>query len=222
MLNYIAIIPARKNSQRIKNKNTIKIKNKRLICYTIDAAKKVKKINKIIVSTDDRKIIKLSIKKNISFFLRPKNISNSKTSMEKTIVFTLINIFGNKFYNKVKNVVLLQPTSPLRTHIDINKAIHIFEKKKYDSLFSAYKEKKFIWRYNKKLFSISYNYKFRENTQNMKNLIFENGAIYIFNAKKFATFKNRLFNKIGIYFMKKNKSLDLDDKEDLRILKKII
>jgi CMP-N,N'-diacetyllegionaminic acid synthase len=222
MLNYIAIIPARKNSQRIKNKNTIKIKNKTLICYTIDAAKKVKKINKIIVSTDDRKIIKLSIKKNISFFLRPKNISNSKTSMEKTIVFTLINIFGNKFYNKVKNVVLLQPTSPLRTHIDINKAIHIFEKKKYDSLFSAYKEKKFIWRYNKKLFSISYNYKFRENTQNMKNLIFENGAIYIFDAKKFATFKNRLFNKIGVYFMKKNKSLDLDDKEDLRILKKII
>jgi pseudaminic acid cytidylyltransferase len=60
MKNCIAIIPARKNSQRIKNKNTIKIKNNRLICYAIDAAKK---INKIIVSTDDKKIMKLSIKK---------------------------------------------------------------------------------------------------------------------------------------------------------------
>jgi CMP-N-acetylneuraminic acid synthetase len=83
--------------------------------------------------------------------------------MKKSIVFTLINIFANKFYNKVKNGVLLQPISPLRTHIDINRAIHIFEKK-YDSLFSSYKEKKFIWRYNKKLLFISYNYKFTENT----------------------------------------------------------
>jgi CMP-N,N'-diacetyllegionaminic acid synthase len=222
MLNYVAIIPARKNSQRIKNKNTIKIKNKELISYTIEAAKKAKKIKKIIITTDDRKIIKLSKKKNVGFFLRPQKISHSKVSMEKTLLYTLINLFGDKFYNQIKNIVLLQPTSPLRTHTDIDMSIKIFEKKKYDSLFSAYKEKKFIWQYKKRLTSISYNYKFRQNTQDMKNLIFENGAIYIFNSKKFFKFKNRLFDKIGVYLMKKTKSLDLDDKEDLSFLKKII
>jgi CMP-N,N'-diacetyllegionaminic acid synthase len=131
MLNYVAIIPARKNSQRIKNKNTIKIKNKELISYTIEAAKKAKKIKKIIITTDDRKIIKLSKKKNVGFFLRPQKISHSKVSMEKTLLYTLINLFGDKFYNQIKNIVLLQPTSPLRTHTDIDMSIKIFEKKKY-------------------------------------------------------------------------------------------
>ena len=222
MLNYVAIIPARKGSKRIANKNILKIKNKELISYTIDAAKKIKKIKKIIVTTNDDKIIKLCKKNKLDFFLRPNQISKSNTSMEKTLLYTLKKKFGDKFYKKIKNIVLLQPTSPLRNYHDINQAIKIFEKKKYDSLFSAYKEKKFIWQYDKKLSSISYNYNMRKNTQKMKDLIFENGAIYIFKAKKFAKLKNRLFNKIGIYFMKKIKSIDLDDKDDLVILKKII
>ena len=87
MLNYIAIIPARKNSQRIKNKNTIKIKNKRLICYTIEATKKVKKINKIIVSTDDNKIIKLSKKKKIDL-----NDTSSRMKSKH------LELFGLKYY----------------------------------------------------------------------------------------------------------------------------
>ena len=44
MIKYLAIIPARKNSKRIKRKNLVKIKNKKMFYYTLDAAKKTKEI----------------------------------------------------------------------------------------------------------------------------------------------------------------------------------
>ena len=54
MIKYLAIIPARKNSKRLKNKNILKIKNKILFDYTFDAAKKTKKLTKIVTTTDKK------------------------------------------------------------------------------------------------------------------------------------------------------------------------
>ena len=50
----IIIIPARKGSQRLKNKNLLKIKNKTLVEKTIDFSIKIKKVDKIIVSSDNK------------------------------------------------------------------------------------------------------------------------------------------------------------------------
>ena len=58
----LGIILARKNSQRLKNKNILKIKNLKLIEFTIIAAIKSKKFKKIIVSSDDEKILNLKKK----------------------------------------------------------------------------------------------------------------------------------------------------------------
>ena len=59
-------------------------------------------------------------------------------------------------------------------------------------------------------------------TQDMQNLIFENGAIFIFNTRGFYINKNRLFGKIGFFEMEERQSVDLDTKKDLSLLKKII
>ena len=56
----------------------------------------------------------------------------------------------------------------------------------------------------------------------MQNLIFENGAIFIFDTKGFYINKNRLFGKIGFFEMEERQSVDLDTKKDLSLLKKII
>ena len=77
----LAIIPARAGSKSIKNKNFIKIKNKPLIRYTIDEAKKSRLINQIYISSDSKRIIKLAKFHKINYLLRPKKISsdNAKT-----------------------------------------------------------------------------------------------------------------------------------------------
>ena len=72
----LIIIPARKGSKRIKNKNLIKILNKPLITWTINYAKKIKKKNyNIVVTSDCEKIKKICKKEKIFFLNRPKKIS---------------------------------------------------------------------------------------------------------------------------------------------------
>ena len=222
MIDFLTIIPARKNSKRIKRKNICLIKNKELIVYSFEHAIKTNKKKNIIINTDDEKIIKLSKKYNLNYLKRPKKLSGDKISSERIISHTLISLFGKMYFKKVKNIILLQPTSPLRTIKNIKDAIKKFKGEKYDSLFSGYLSKKFIWSDINKLKSISYNYKKRQRTQDMKNLIFENGAIFIFNSKGFYKNGNRLFGKIGFYEMNEDQSLDLDDLKDLKLLNKIL
>lgn len=221
MNHYIAIIPARNNSKRIKHKNIQKLKGKMLINYTIEAAKKLKEISKIVITTDIQQIIKKNSDSKIIYIKRPKRLARDTSSTESAI-FHSLDYLKKKKKIIPKNIILLQPTSPLRDKADIFKSIKKYEKGKYDSLFSAYEEKILIWKKeNNKFKPINYNIRFRKREQESKKLIIENGAIFIFNHKKFLKHKVRLFDKIGCFLMTKKKSLEIDDKYDLEIGNKI-
>ena len=217
-MKYIAIIPARKGSKRIKNKNLLMIKNKKMFDYTLDAAKNCKKISKIIITTNIRKLLKRTTNK-IFYIKRPEYLCKADSSTESAIIHA-INSLKKIFQNKKTNIILLQPTSPLRNSNDINKAIINFEKNKYNSLFSAYEKKFSFWKKKKKsLRPINYSLKKRKRGQNMKNVLVENGAIYIFNAADFKILRNRLFKKIGVHLMSKRNSVEIDEKQDIKLAK---
>ena len=74
----LAIIPARAGSKSIKNKNLVKIKNKPLISYTIEEAKKSRLINETYISSDSRRIIELAKFNKINYVLRPKRFQAIK------------------------------------------------------------------------------------------------------------------------------------------------
>jgi len=220
-MKYIAIIPARKGSKRIKNKNLLMIKNKKMFDYTLDAAKNCKKISKIIITTNIRKLLKRTTNK-IFYIKRPEYLCKADSSTESAIIHA-INSLKKIFQNKKTNIILLQPTSPLRNSNDINKAIINFEKNKYNSLFSAYEKKFSFWKKKKKsLRPINYSLKKRKRGQNMKNALVENGAIYIFNATDFKILRNRLFKKIGVHLMSKRNSIEIDEKQDIKLAKAYI
>lgn len=222
MIDYLTVIPARKNSKRIKRKNIVLIKNKELIRYTIEQAIKSNLKKNIIVSSDDDRVIKISKEYKVDNLVRSKKLSSDKATTESVIEDILIKKFGKNYTKFVKNIILLQPTSPLRKIKDIKDAIKLYVKGKFDSLFSAYSSKEFIWKNLKNPKSISYDYKKRLRTQNMEKLIFENGAIFIFKVKGFKKFQNRLFGKIGVYIMKKHQSADIDVPEDINYINKLI
>ena len=137
----VAIVPARKNSKGIKNKNIIKLKKKLLINYTIDKAISCKKINKIIVTSDSKRILNKSRDhKKIIKMLRPKELATNSSQIDSTIDYTLKKLKSDA--NIVPNIVLLlEPTSPLRQLKTINKAIKILNKAKVNSIIPVTKSK---------------------------------------------------------------------------------
>ena len=82
---FIALIPARKGSVGIKNKNLVSINNKKLIEYTFEAVKKSKLINECYVSSNDKIILKVAKKY--------KNTSINKKKFIKILSISLLCIF---------------------------------------------------------------------------------------------------------------------------------
>ena len=124
----LAIIPARGGSKRLPGKNIMDLAGKPLIAWTIEAALNSKYIDRVVVSTDDQEISNVSIKYGVEVpFLRPKSLATDDASS----IDTIINVLGEiKIIDQhYEYIVLLQPTSPLRTEIDIDKAIELLEKK---------------------------------------------------------------------------------------------
>ena len=122
----ICLICARSGSKGIKNKNIAKIKNKNLLQITIELAKKVKEIDKIILSTDSLKIANLGRKYGANVpFIRPKHLSKDNSS--EWSVWKHAVKFCQKNYN-FQNVIILPVVSPLRKLIDIDKSIKLFKK----------------------------------------------------------------------------------------------
>lgn len=218
-MSIYCLIPARKGSKRIKNKNLMKLNNKYLISHSVEHAKKSREIKKVFVSTNDNKIINL-LKNEINIIKRPDILSNDNVSTEDVIshfVYYLI-----KLNIKLpKYIVLLQCTSPLREKYDIDRAVNFLIKGKYDSVFSGVENRNLFWTKDKKLKPINYFPKKRLTEQKMKAQYIENGSIYVFKTKGFLKYNCRLFGNIGIYLMSKKNSFQLDDLEDKKIIEKL-
>ena len=138
-LNLIMIIGhigARKNSKEVIGKNFREIAGKPMIDWSLDQLFRNKKIDKVIVSTDDQKIYKHSLKKGaIDIGLRPEILASdtaSKFSVWKHSLELL-----NKHFNKIDIFVDLDCTSPLREDKDIDNAIDLYREKKPDMVMSC-------------------------------------------------------------------------------------
>lgn len=215
---FVSIILARGGSKGIKNKNLIKINNQPLIHWSISQSIKSKRISKTFVSSDNDKILKISKKSGAEIIKRPKKFATSKSSSESAWLHAVK-------YLKVKKInadyiVGIQPTSPIREFNDFDGAINLLETKKFDSLFtSTIINDYFIWKKIKNKLKANYNFKKRQPRQLIENQYLENGSFYIFNTEGFLKSKCRLFGKIGTFKMNKSKSFQIDDFEDLQIIK---
>ena len=131
-MKFAIVIPARKGSKSIPNKNLTKIKKKPLIQYTFDQIKNINCLKFIL--SDSKNIRNIAKKNNInSDYIRPNHTSLSNSSMSDTISHFARWTLGKY---KIDYLVILQPTSPLRSSKDIQDSIKLLKKNKFKSLFS--------------------------------------------------------------------------------------
>jgi len=215
----IAVIPARSGSKGLPGKNIKKMNDKPLIWYTINAAKKSKFIDKIIVSTDDNEIAKISKKYDAEIpFMRPKELARDDSLAIDNYIYTIDRL--NKDFNySISKFIVLQPTSPLRTSLDIDNAIRIFKEKKADSVISVSETiHPPLWLKKIDANGILRNYFNIEidnkNRQEIEKSYMPNGAIFVFKfsllKKKYSYYSDKTYP----YIMPLERSIDIDSKLD--------
>ncbi len=220
----LAIIIARKNSKRLKNKNLLKIGKYNLLQLTLIETLKVNQFSKIIVNTDLPKIEKqfkfLNKKKfnKIIFIKRSKKLATDKAKAVDVVLESIKKINDKRF----KTISLLLPTCPLRKSTDIKKGLKLL-KKNLSSTISVCKTNfppEFCFSKNHKNFLKP---KFRNSpllksetrTQLYSNSFRPNGGFYISWITKLRKNKNFFRGKILGVEMPLSRSIDIDTFEDL-------
>lgn len=218
----IAIIPARGGSKGIVGKNLVDLNGSPLINYTLTAAQNAKTIDKIFVSTDDEDIADFCISKNVPVpYRRPPSRALDTSSMLEVVLDALEWLKINEGYIPDR-VIILQPTSPLRTSQDIDKALTQMIELHYESIISVHKmiehpnecikEDAHGW---KSLIEFKGQLTRRQDYQG--HFYFINGAIYAMTPG-FILHHKALFcsgNKTMLFPMPPHRGIDIDTYDDL-------
>lgn len=224
----LALIPARGGSKGLPRKNVLPLLGKPLIGWTIQAVKESKGIDRIVVSTDDKEIAEVCGDMGVPVpFLRPKELAEDETPMVDVVLHVLEYLKSSENYSP-DYVALFQPTSPLRTALDINRAVKLlFSSNRADSVISLVEasEKPYWMRILSKegfvKHFMEHAYKdFRR--QDLPPVYIVNGAIYI--CKTTVLLEKRTFSpeKTVGYLMPKSRSVDIDDSDDFKIVEMIL
>lgn len=216
----LALIPARGGSKGIKNKNIIDLCGKPLISYTIAAAKESRYIDSVIVSTDSEKIAEVAISCGADVpFLRPAALALDTSTTIETVCHVIQTLaeYGDRY----DVLILLQPTSPLRTQEDIDGALEKFERERLPiASVSKAKDSPILLR---KLTGESQMVSMlglpsTVRRQDMPPVYRVNGSIYINEIISLSA--NTGFNdNVCPYVMEESHSVDIDDYLDLEIAK---
>jgi len=131
----IAIIPARGGSKRLPRKNVLPLRGKPLIAWSINAGLNSRYIDRVIVSTDCMEIAQVSTQFGAEIpFIRPESISGDTATTDSVILHLLDELKNDESINVV---VVLQPTSPLRTSEDIDNALELMMEKQAEGVVSV-------------------------------------------------------------------------------------
>ena len=128
-MKILAIIPARGGSKSVPRKNIVKVNGRPLISYTISAALMVDRLTDVVVSTDDPEIAEISRELGAQVpFVRPVDLASDQAQIAPVIEHALC------FMEKIKGlkydaILMLQPTSPLRTPQHIEESLDLLHHK---------------------------------------------------------------------------------------------
>ena len=214
MKNLVVVIPARKGSKRLKNKNTLMLGSKNLVERTIIFAKKLVENNCIILSTDSDKILKIGNNLGIlAPWKRPKHLSSDHSKTLDTVLHATN--WYEKNIDNINSILLLQPTTQY-------KFLRFF--KKIIKKFSNYKKKNFISVSNIKKDLITDKkllFKGEILGENNNNNFKINGSLYLFKLDQLKNKRSFVNNfSLGVPIVGEKYQIDIDYLQDFKKAKK--
>lgn len=217
----LIVIPARGGSKRLPKKNVLPLAGKPLICWTIEAALESGLNAKIIVTSDDEEILTIARQYKKDGVVAHKRPDELATDTATTIgVIKDVCSFSESIYFKPTTIVLLQPTSPLRTAVDIRAAVDLYyQKHNQNTVVSVCEvDHPTAWtgslNDDDALAGIDFTGKRSQEYDKEYRL---NGSIYVVDYEYVMTGETLFTDSVYAYVMPKEKSVDIDDRFDYRL-----
>lgn len=204
----IAIIPARGGSKRLPNKNILLLGQYPLLVHSILFAQANSEIiDEIYVSTEDEKIKEIALQFGAKVIDRPVAISGDLEPTMTAVKHVVQSI------EAVENVVLLQPTNPLRPKNLLKECFSSFEQSNAESLFTVSQDHHKLGKVMDDKF-VPFNYEIGQRSQDLDPLYYENGLLYITNAK--AILDDKIITENATPFIVNHifANVDIDTKDD--------
>lgn len=221
--NILAIIPARGGSKGLPRKNLLDAAGKPLLAWTIDEALKSRFIDRLILSSEDKEIMASAREWGCEVpFSRPQELATDEASTAAVVLHALQNLEETYDY-----VVLLQPTSPLRSQQDIDSCIEECHKKNAPSCVTvSTAEKNPFWMYfldkDKHMQAVIDTSSRPGRRQELPTAYALNGAVYVVNREWFQKTGTFVTDETIAQIMPKERSIDIDTELDLTIFRCLV
>tara|TARA_B100000035_G_scaffold84000_3_gene70567 strand:- start:6092 stop:6742 length:651 start_codon:yes stop_codon:yes gene_type:complete len=204
-----ALVPIKKNSQRIPNKNFLEINSKPLFYWIINNLLNSKFVDDIVINHDDDYTVQEVSKyfESIKFYKRPDELFGDDVSMNKIIESSLDECIH-------ETIIQVHTTSPLLKTNTIDEAIEFHLNKKQD-IFSVSKLQERL--FDKNLKPLNHDINNLVQTQDLEPLYVENSALYIFTKKNFKRNNNRINKNSDIFEISFPENIDIDNFEDFEL-----
>lgn len=222
MTKILAVIPARGGSKGLPGKNIKLLNGKPLICYSIDTARELLTDQDICVSTDDPSIIRIVEDYGLTVpFRRPDELATDMATTNDVLLHAL------RFYEMqgilYDVVLLLQPTSPLRTGLHLTEALALYRDgvDMVVSVICSHAATVLCQENEDGFLEFTLN-KQGKRRQDIPDYYEYNGAIYIIDARALRHKGLANLSRRIKYVMSKTVSVDIDDELDFLLIENIM
>lgn len=219
----LGFIPARGQSKGLPRKNLRVLAGRPLIAWTIAAAQRSAYLDRIIVSTEDVEIAAIARQEGANVpFLRPDALSGDESPVEDAILDALARL--SESYDLVS---LLQPTSPLRDTVDIDRSIEMCVDAARGSCVSVTEARPSpYWMARivdgERLESLFTPAEIPRQRQKLPRIYSYNGAVYTVSVAELRRCRRVRTPDVIPYVMPRERSVDIDDELDMRIAEALL
>ena len=221
----IAVIPARGGSKSVPGKNIRSLGGKPLLAWSIEVAKKVSEIDRVIVSTDDAQIASVGRAYGAEVYTRPPHLATDDALVIDALKDLLETLRAEG--ETPEWIILLEPTCPMRTAEDVRNCLKLLGERGFDSV-ATFKDAELnphrAWRLvdgSPEVFipgAVPW-----VPRQQLPKAYQLNGAVYVFRARLLAQeAKSLLVGKLGAVWMPRERSQDIDEHIDFTIIEALM
>jgi CMP-N,N'-diacetyllegionaminic acid synthase len=220
-MNIVAIIPARGGSKGLKRKNVLPLNGKPLIAYSIEAALKMDDIDRVIVSTDCEEIAEFAKEYGAEVpFIRPESLASDTATTIDVLKHTIDFLKQEEGY-ETDHILLLQPTSPLRSEKHVKEALNLYLENRCPVVSVCLADSHpYLMRVKHGEYLVPFvdqPDKKATRRQDLPEVYELNGAIYLTDYHHLMNVSAIYKDKVIPYVMDKRSSVDIDDEIDFKL-----